>query len=223
MEFSKAAPIYENALRSSGDTHNLQFTSADNQRRNRSRKKIWLNPPFSKNIQSNIGRQFLHLISKHFPKGHTLHKIFNKNTCKVSYSCMSNVATIIKHHNAKILNPQVPAANQGCNCRIKANCPLDGALYTPSVVYKATVSTEDEPPMPYIRMTEHEFKTRSRNHKLSFNNPKYAAATNLSSYIWDLNNSKKNFTIKWSIVKRSKAYKSGSKQCNLCLTEKCIF
>ena len=104
---------------------------------------------------------------------------------------MSNVAIIIKRHNAKILNPQVLAANQGCNCRIKANCPLDGACLTPSVVYKATVSTEDEPPMHYIGMTEHEFKTRYRNHKLSFNNPKYAAATTLSSHIWDLKKSKK--------------------------------
>ncbi len=33
----------------------------------------------------------LHVIDKHFPPNHKLHKIFNRNTVKVSYSCMNNV------------------------------------------------------------------------------------------------------------------------------------
>ena len=31
-------------------------------------------------------------VKRHFPKENPLHKIFNKNTLKVSYSCMGNVA-----------------------------------------------------------------------------------------------------------------------------------
>ena len=55
------------------------------------------------NVQTNIGREFLNLVSKHFPKKHRYNKIFNKNTVKVSYSCTDNLQTIIKKHNRKIL------------------------------------------------------------------------------------------------------------------------
>jgi hypothetical protein len=60
-------------------------------RRNRQRKIIWFNPPFSKSVNTNIGWEFLSLIDKHFPLQHKLHKIFNRNTVKISYSCMNNV------------------------------------------------------------------------------------------------------------------------------------
>ena len=55
------------------------------------------------NVQTNIGREFLNLVSKHFPKNHRYNKIFNKNNIKVSYSCTDNLQTIIKKHNRKIL------------------------------------------------------------------------------------------------------------------------
>ena len=64
-------------------------------RRNRQRNIIWFNPPFSKNVNTNIARNFLCLIHKHCPPNHKLHKIFNRNTVKVSYSWMSNVKSII--------------------------------------------------------------------------------------------------------------------------------
>ena len=180
-------------------------------------------PPFSQSVQSNIGKQFIHLIDKHFPKSNALHKIFNRNSCKISYSSINNMGAILKQHKAKILKPETQNTECGCNCRTKADCPLEGACLTPSLVYKATVNTENERPMHYIGMTEHEFKSRYRNPKLSFNNKKYAAGTTLSSHIWDLKKNKKQLTIKWFIVKRTKAYKSGQKQCSLCLAEKmCI-
>ena len=40
---------------------------------------------------TNIGRNFLNLIDKHFPTNQRLHKLFNRNTVNVSYSCMINV------------------------------------------------------------------------------------------------------------------------------------
>ena len=33
--------------------------------------------------------------SRHFPKKHKLHQIFNRNNVKVSYSCLPNVSNII--------------------------------------------------------------------------------------------------------------------------------
>jgi hypothetical protein len=47
------------------------------------------------NVSTNIGRNFLSIIDKHFPSHDKLHKIFNRNTVKVNYSCMSNVKSII--------------------------------------------------------------------------------------------------------------------------------
>ncbi len=95
--FHESAPIYQNALRHSNFDHKLDYMKLAPQttRRNRQRNIIWFNPPFSKNVKTNIARNFLCLIDKHFPPNHKLHKIFNRNTVKVSYSCMNNVKSII--------------------------------------------------------------------------------------------------------------------------------
>ena len=60
-------------------------------RKNRHRDIIWYNPPFSKNVPTNIGQTFLKILDEEFPKVHMLHKIFNRNTVKISYSCMTNL------------------------------------------------------------------------------------------------------------------------------------
>ena len=73
--------------------------TAQKSRKNRQRNIIWFNPPYSMNVQTNIGREFLNLVSKNFPKNHRYNKIFNKNNIKVSYSCTDNLQTTIKKHN----------------------------------------------------------------------------------------------------------------------------
>ncbi len=95
--FYESVPIYRNALRHNNFKHKLDYMKQAPQktRRNRQRNIIWFNPPFSKNVKTNIARNFLCLIDKHFPPNHKLHKIFNRNTVKVSYSCMNNVKSII--------------------------------------------------------------------------------------------------------------------------------
>ena len=69
----------------------------------RKRNIIWFNPPYSKNVKTNVAQKFLRLIDKHFPKTSKLHKIFNRNTVKVSYSCMPNVKSTISSHNNRVL------------------------------------------------------------------------------------------------------------------------
>ena len=44
--------------------------------------------------------------------------------------------------------------------------------------------------------------------------------TELSKHSWHLKQNKTDFTIKWSIIKKSIFYTEGSKRCNLCLEEK---
>ncbi len=51
---------------------------------------IWFN-------KTNITRNFVRLIDKHFSPNHKLHKVFNKNKVKVSYTCTNNINEIYNH------------------------------------------------------------------------------------------------------------------------------
>ena len=84
--FNQAAPLYQDALRSSGYDYELKYAERPNRKkRNRQRNIIWFNPPFSKSVSTNIAARFLRLLDKHFPTRNKLHKIFNRNTVKVIY------------------------------------------------------------------------------------------------------------------------------------------
>ena len=97
--FNSSKFHYEKALGDSGYTDfKLKFnkTSNNHRKRNRQRNIIWFNPRFSRAVSTNVGKRFLQLLRHHFPPSNKLHKIFNKNTVKVSYCCTLNVASIIK-------------------------------------------------------------------------------------------------------------------------------
>ena len=97
---------YERALRKSG-YKNVDFkynlVHKNNNKRSRQRNIIWFNPPFSQAVSTNIAKQFLDLSDKHFPQNNQLHKIFNRNTVKVSYSCTPNVGSIRSHTTKSLL------------------------------------------------------------------------------------------------------------------------
>ena len=185
---------------------------------------IWFNPPYSKNIKSKIGHNFLKLINKDFPDSCTLHKIFNRNTVKISYSCMDTMKTMITKRNSRILNRNENRKLQRsdiCNCRRKEQCPLQGNCLTNNIVYRADVNTTDtRESKQYIGLTANSFKERYRNHIKSFEDRKYSNETELSKYIWDVKSKNRSFGIKWTIVKRASAYTSGAKRYNLCLEGK---
>ena len=104
--FKEAAPPYQEALLKSGYSYNLKCQQASERtpdRRSRRRNIIWFNPPYNKNVKANIGRAFINLIDRCFPANHKLRKIFNRNTIKLSYSCMPNLKQIIDGHNKTIL------------------------------------------------------------------------------------------------------------------------
>ena len=90
-------------------------------KRKRQRNILWFNPPYSKTVKTKIGKFFLQLIKKNFPKEHKFHKIFNRNTLKLSYSYMPNIKTKINAHNREILR-NAPSKNvKHCNCQQKKN------------------------------------------------------------------------------------------------------
>ena len=225
--FREAAPLYNNALRQSGFKEEVEYAGSrkanDPVVKARKRRITWFNPPYNKNVKTRVGHEFLKLIDNNFPAGSRLHKIFNRNTIKVSYSCMPNMGTIIKRHNARICGAERKDGNQPkrCNCRRPEQCPLDGRCLTTKIVYKATVHTNNtRPPKVYIGSTETSFKQRYSNHLLSFRRERYGNQTELSKYIWSLKREDNNFRVRWEVLRRAPAYSCLSKRCDLCLTEK---
>ena len=222
--FNNAKPIYAEALQRSGHVHELRYAPNRNQHtRNRKRKIIWFNPPFNANLATNIGKFFLKLVKKHFKRGSRFHKIFNKNTLKVSYSCMPNVKSIINAHNKKILTPTSDEIDQRtCNCNRKNECPLNQNCLQSSVVYEATISS-DEPnyrPMKYIGLCETTFKQRYGSHKSSFNNERYRNNTTLSAEYWRIKDNNFTPSVNWRVIRKAAAYTPETKKCRLCLSEK---
>ena len=232
--FNKAAQPYQEALKKSGYNHKLEFnaphentnTHKANKKRNRKRQITWFNPPYSNNVTTRIGEKFLAIIDTCFPQTHRLHKLLNRNTIKLSYSCMPNMKQIIASHNKAILdqnNTPTTTTQKNCNCRKNKTCPLDGQCQTESIIYQATVTRHDNnKEETYVGLTENTFKTRYNGHTCSFRDKSKRYSTALSNYIWTLKNSNTDYTIRWKIVDRGRAYSPSTKICNLCLKEKYI-
>ena len=80
--FDAAAPAYQQALTKSGYQHTLAYEPpSSNTTKKKCRKKsvTWFNPPYSKNVKSNIGRDFLQLLDSAFPPV-ILHKNSSQDT-----------------------------------------------------------------------------------------------------------------------------------------------
>ena len=222
--FNRAKPEYEKALKDSGFSEKLVYRKPNPERqtkkKNRKRKIIWFNPPFSRSVETNVAKIFLNLVKKHFPSDHRYHKIFNKNNVKVSYSCMENMESRIKKHNSKVLNPPVPDQNANqCNCQNKPLCPLGGNCRQSNVIYKCAITTSEET-KHYIGATAGEIKHRISFHKTSCTDEKYKTSSELSKYVWSLKERNIVPHLEWQVIDRSNAYRAGSKKCNLCITEK---
>ena len=112
--YNRAAPTYQKALDHSGYNHQLKFKHppplnvSTSQNKKRHRNVTWYNPPYSENVATNIGRMFLKILDEEFPENHVLHKIFNRNTVKVNYTCMTNVKQTIDGHNKVVLKMNNP-------------------------------------------------------------------------------------------------------------------
>ena len=218
--FNRSKHQYIEALEKSGykDTSMAFNKKTPSKRSNRKRKIIWFNPPFNKNVSSNIAKIFLQLIDKHFSKDKKLHKLFNRHNVKVSYSCTPNVGRIIKSHNKKLSFNQ--KQQKPCNCRKKTDCPVQGDCRKTSVVYQCDVTTPNTPKKTYIGLTERELKARINEHNSTFKNKSQQNSTTLSTYIWELKENGLNPELKWSIIKQINSYNNITKTCKLCLYEK---
>ena len=245
--FDQATPLYQEALARGKHTHTLSYdqeaattigtpessqeapTPPASSKRRRRRDVIWWNPPYSINMETNIGAKFLALIDRCFPRGSIMAKVFNRNNLKISYRTLPNMKQILAKHNKKIIAKNQPKAEEReCNCprrtREAGECPLQGRCLTKNNVYQATVveTTVDnlEKVETYVGVCATTWKERYRNHVKSFNNPSYKGDTILSSHIWELKARGSTYTIAWKVIDRGAPFTPVTNQCMLCTKEK---
>ena len=223
--FEEDKLVYQEALRKAEHNWDLKYSGEqpmENKKKSRGRGRpiCWFNPPWSNNVKIPVGRMFLHLVDSFFPPAHPLHKFFNRNTLKMSYSTCRNLKAHIQGHNHAILHPNVKT-KASCNCRNKENCPLSGQCLTSGLVYQCDVTVEGNNDIKtYFGQTLRPFKQRYYEHNTAMNNINSKLATALSNHVWKLKNSGKEFKLKWSIKSQAPTYTSGSRKCQLCLKEK---
>ena len=189
--FEECKQEYVQALKDTGYSYNESHLTYQNNnvdpevdnrkmRKKRNRHVIWFTPPWSIQVSTNIGREFLKIIDERF-KNTWLAKILNRSTIKISYSVTRNLKSIITGQNKKILGNNERNGNQ-CNCQDRDKCPLNNNCVQKDIVYRAN-TTSDTTEKEYIGCTDN-FKPRYRNHVKSFNNFCYRNDTELSTYVW---------------------------------------
>ena len=232
--FEESAKEYQEALERSGFKHKLTYedntgiTQAQKPG-NRKRKVIWFNPPYSKSVATNVGKDFLKLLDKHFPSHNKFSKIFNRRSVKVSYSCLPSMKSKINQHNKKILRESTTSTEEEqdaimrrCNCSVEAECPLDGFCLDRDVFYAAelTSNLRNYGMKVYKGVCSTTWKERLGNHKKSFRHEKYMKETELSKEVWRIKKKGGNFNIKWSKVNNHASYRPEIGRCKLCQQEK---
>ena len=91
---------------------------------------------------------------------------------------------VIRKHYSKIMKSPAPSTTKTCNCRRKADYPMDGKCLSECLIYKASVSTTTN--IYYHGFCENIFKERYGKYKCSFRNKSREKNTELSKYVWEL-------------------------------------
>lgn len=123
----------------------------------------------SMNVATNVGQTFPKILNEEFRENYVLHKIFNRITTKISYTCMTNMKQTIDGQQQIHLESseqswiQTPSTTNVIVDRVTIvlcwKNALQKQLYT-----QATVTTkENKPDETYVGLTANTFKTRSAN------------------------------------------------------------
>ena len=132
---------------------------------------------------------------------------------------MPNMKNIINTHNKKIINPSKDIAKT-CNCIRRHKCPLNGKCLTNNVLYKASISLNEENSKAKIcyGVSETAFNHRYMNYKI------HSITWNtklIQNYQMNIG-TKKTSNISWKILGTHKLYNQSSKRYLLCLNEKLV-
>ena len=217
--FKAAVPQYEEALKRSGFEQKLEYVPNQGNTRQRSRKKIYYNPPFSLSVKTNIGKEFLRLLRTHFHRNHKFHKIFNKNNVKFSYSCTRNIASILSSHNKGITRVPPTEVTRECNCVDREQCPMGNKCLSENIVYEGVIT---ERPVgeekDYRGLSSGIWKKRYAVHKQGINHRKHSKACELTKHVWEIKDRSNTFDIRWKILETVRGRLVGG-ACKLCTTE----
>ena len=225
--FLEAVTDYQNELERCGYSYKMAYNPpaqppAITGRRRGGRRVTWFNPPYSMDVATNVAREFLELVDKHFPPGNPLHSICNRSTLKVSYRCLPNMGSVIARHNSKILrsaNPQ-PKPKATCNCQNKPECPVPGECNQNGAIYQATVASAGGRAETYVGLAKN-FKKRYPKHKKNLVDEFAPGGTALSKHFWKEKNAGRNPAVSWKFLERNvPIFNPITSKCCLCLREK---
>ena len=134
--------LYEEALARSEHPSKLQFLLPIQRKKwIRHRNVTWFCPPYSDSVKTPIGKVFLQLLRKHFPHEHRYAGIVNKNTVKLSYSCMPKIQNIMKQRNEQLLREEKNVEEERlCNCGNVDSCPLRSEYLMRNLLYTSNTS-----------------------------------------------------------------------------------
>ena len=135
---------------------------------------------------------------------------------------MPNVKSIIKKHNKTVLDPPTNNSERTCNCINKEKCPLQEKCLTNNIMYKATLTSNQDNYQHkiYYGITETKFKQRYAKHIKYFREEKHQSDTELSNELWSIKNNNYTPNIVWEILRKHRTYNPNTKRCSLCLNEK---
>ena len=101
-----------------------------------------------------------------------MHKMYNKFTIKISYSCMWNIGSMLSFHNKNILNPK----------QNERKCALNGECLASNTIYHEDITTTHKHKF-YFGVSETRFKQRHSNHFRHIKYIKYQHSTELAKYL----------------------------------------
>ena len=134
---------------------------------------------------------------------------------------MQNMKSVINYHNMNVLN-NTAEIEEGCNCRNRNNCPLDGKCLTPNIIYEAQIMSNQPnyKQKVYIGTAETDFKHRFSNHTKSFNLEHYENDTELSKEYWTIKCNHFTQKVTWRIIRKFAFFNTTKRKCYLFLNQK---
>ena len=116
---------------------------------------------------------------------------------------MPNAKSIINKHNKTVLEPPTNTSERNCNCINKEKCPLQKMCLTNDIMYKVTLTSNQDTYQHkiYYDITETKFKQLYGNHVKSFRHKTYQSDTELLKETWSLKNNNYTQNVVWEILR----------------------
>ena len=237
--FNKHVDYYSSILKNSGHRSDLKYEKKPRKLqpgRTRTRKMVWYNPPFCLSVKTKIGKRFFEILNDHWPEPvpHPntgvkpertgLNLILNKNTVKLSFSTMNNIAAVYNLHNktAQKMSENPPTTSEKmCSCPRTKTCPVGGKCLTKNVIYEAKVTEKSgfykNQTSSYTGLASTTFKSRYYGHTSAIKNRKNNQ-TGLTAFIHELKDAEIDYELTWKILEIAPSF--DGRHCRLCLSEK---